>query len=174
MRVDPEIDAASLPGPLVDLCGTGGDRSDLFNVSTTSMFVVAAAGGVVVKHGNRAVTSQCGGADVLEELGVKLELLPATLRECLARAGAGFLFAPSYHPAFKAIGPVRKRLASEGLTTIFNILGPMLNPARPERQLVGIYAVELLSRYAQALTRLERRKAWERMDTAWMNFRSAA
>lgn len=158
--INPALDPNSLPGPLIDLCGTGGDRSDLFNVSTTSMFVVAAAGGVVVKHGNRAVTSQCGGADVLEELGVKLELSPAAMRECVARSGAGFLFAPAYHPAFKAIAPVRKRLAGEGLTTIFNILGPLLNPARPERQLVGIYSQELLSKYARALAQLGRRKAW--------------
>jgi anthranilate phosphoribosyltransferase len=158
--VDPALDPARLSGPLLDLCGTGGDRSELFNVSTTSMFVVAAAGAAVVKHGNRAVTSKCGAADVLEELGVPIELSPAELRENMERHGLGFLFAPAYHPAFKAIGPIRKRLAGQGITTIFNILGPLLNPARPERQLVGIFSRELLPRYAEALSLLGRTKAW--------------
>lgn len=158
--IDPGLDRTRLPGPLIDLCGTGGDRSDLFNVSTTSMFVVAAAGAVVVKHGNRAVTSKCGGADVLEALGVKIDMPPTEFRRCVEEVGVGFLFAPAYHPAFKAIIPVRKRLAAEGRTTIFNILGPLLNPVRPERQIVGIYAHELLPRYAEALAHLGRERAW--------------
>jgi anthranilate phosphoribosyltransferase len=124
------------------------------------MFVVAAAGAVVVKHGNRAITSKCGGADVLEALGIPIELSPAQFRESVQRHGLGFLFAPAYHPAFKAIGPIRKRLAGQGIATIFNILGPLLNPARPGRQLVGIFSRELLPRYAAALALLGRTKAW--------------
>src|SRR5579862_8983083 len=93
--VDPEIDEASLPGPMLDVCGTGGDRLELFNVSTTAMFVLAAGGAVVVKHGNRGITSRCGGADVLEELGIRIVLPPEDLRECVRRTGLGFLYAPN-------------------------------------------------------------------------------
>src|SRR4051794_10121220 len=158
--VNPEIDPALAPGPLLDVCGTGGDQLDLFNVSTTSMFVLAAGGATVVKHGNRAITSQAGGADVLEALGVRIDLPPAALRECVQRLGLGFLFAPAYHPAFKAIAPVRKRLASEGIPTIFNLLGPLLNPARPPYQLIGLFSKELLPKYAEAIALLPRRRVW--------------
>jgi anthranilate phosphoribosyltransferase len=158
--VDPMLDRATAPGPLVDVCGTGGDRCDLFNVSTTSMFVVAAAGATVVKHGNRAITSQCGGADVLEALGVRIDLPPSDFRRCVAETGLGFLFAPHYHPAFKAITPVRKRLAAQGIPTIFNLLGPLLNPAVPEFQVIGLFARESMSRYAEALAKLGRTRAW--------------
>lgn len=158
--VDPGLDAAKLPGPMLDVCGTGGDQMGLFNVSTTSMFVLAAGGAVVVKHGNRAITSQCGGADVLEALGVKIELAPADLRRCVGAHGLGFVFAPAYHPAFKSIAPVRKLLAAQGIPTIFNILGPLLNPARPPFQLVGIFAKSLLDKYAQTLAALGRTRAW--------------
>src|SRR5260221_8449181 len=103
--IDPELDFKRLPGPVIDVCGTGGDRMELFNVSTTSMFVLAAGGAVVVKHGNRAITSKCGGADVLEHLGVRIDLPPAELRSCVEAIGLGFIFAPAYHPAFKAIAP---------------------------------------------------------------------
>lgn len=158
--IDPEIDPARVPGPMIDVCGTGGDKLELFNVSTACMFVLAAGGACVVKHGNRAITSRCGGADVLEELGVKIDLPAAELRRCVEEHGLGFLFAPSFHPAFKAIGPVRKALAARGVPTIFNLLGPLLNPARPAHQLVGIFSPLLLPKYAETLAALDRARAW--------------
>lgn len=158
--VDPGIDQLDLDGPTIDVCGTGGDKLNLFNVSTTSMFVIAAGGGVVVKHGNRGITSKSGGADVLEALGIKLDASPAQFRQCLQKAGVGFLFAPMYHPAFKAVAPVRKQLAEEGTRTIFNLIGPLLNPARPECQLVGICQKGLRASYAEILSRLGRDSAW--------------
>ena len=158
--VDPGIEPGNVPGPIVDVCGTGGDKLDLFNISTAAMFLLSAAGACVVKHGNRAITSKCGGADVLEELGVKIDLPPERLRECVERNGLGFVFAPAYHPAFKAIGPVRRALAEQGIPTIFNLLGPLLNPARPAHQLVGIFSPALLPKYAEALAALGRARAW--------------
>ncbi len=158
--VDPEIHALKLDGPLLDVCGTGGDRMELFNVSTTAMFVLAAGGAIVVKHGNRGITSKCGGADVLENLGVKIDLPPADCRRCVEKNGVGFLFAPQYHPAFKAIAPARKMLAAQGVATIFNMLGPLLNPARPNFQLVGVFAKSLLQNFAGAFARLQRSHAW--------------
>ena len=158
--VDPGIDAARVNGPMLDVCGTGGDKLELFNVSTAVMFVLAAGGVVVVKHGNRAITSKCGGADVLEELGVTLDLPPEKLRESVERDGLGFIFAPAYHPAFKAIIPVRRALAAEGIPTVFNLLGPLLNPVRPAYQLVGIFSPILLPKYADALAVLGRARAW--------------
>ena len=156
----PELDPARLPGPTLDVCGTGGDQRGFFNVSTAVMFVAAACGACVMKHGNRSVTSKTGAADVLEELGVKLELTPVRLRQCLEQNGVAFVFAPAWHPAFKVIGPVRKELAAEGTATIFNLLGPLLNPARPEHQLVGIFSAALLPKYAEALRIIGRRRAW--------------
>ena len=158
--VDPEVDPARLPGPLLDVCGTGGDRLGLFNVSTTAAFVLAAGGAIVVKHGNRAVTSRSGGADVLAALGIPLDQPPAGLRRSLETTGFGFLFAPHYHPAFRAVAPVRRQLAAEGIGTIFNLLGPLLNPARPAHQLVGLFAPDALAPYAETLQRLGRRSAW--------------
>lgn len=158
--LDPKIDPALAPGPLLDICGTGGDQLHLFNVSTTSMFVLAAGGAAVVKHGNRAITSQCGGADVLEALGVQIEVSPAALRECVQRHGVGFLFAPVYHPAFRVIAPVRQRLAAVGLPTIFNLLGPLLNPARPAHQFIGLFDRAILHKYAEALALLRRERGW--------------
>jgi anthranilate phosphoribosyltransferase len=158
--VDPGLDPDQLPGPMIDICGTGGDQLELFNISTTAMFVLAAGGACVVKHGNRAVTSKCGGADVLEQLGVKIDLAPVELRRCVETHGLGFVFAPAYHPAFKAIAPVRKALAAQGVPTIFNLLGPLLNPARPPYQLVGIFSPVLLPKYAEALGVLGRACAW--------------
>ncbi len=158
--VDPEIDPARLPGPMIDVCGTGGDQLHLFNVSTTVAFVLAGGGAAVVKHGNRAVTSQSGGADVLAALGVPLDLPPAVLRRRLETTGFGFLFAPQYHPAFAAIGPVRRQLAAEGIGTIFNLLGPLLNPARPGHQLVGLFTAGLTPTYAEVLRQLGRRSVW--------------
>ena len=158
--VEPELDTEKMEGPVVDICGTGGDRMELFNVSTTAMFLLAAGGATVVKHGNRGITSRSGGADVLEALGVKIEWPPESLRECIAATGIGFIFAPAYHPAFKIIAPVRKALAAQGVTTIFNLLGPLLNPARPPYQVVGIFSESLLPKYAEVLRLLGRRCAW--------------
>lgn len=155
-----ELDAAKLPGPTIDVCGTGGDRQGFFNVSTTTMFVAAACGMTVVKHGNRSVTSQTGAADVLEELGVPINLDPAGVRASLEAHGLAFIFAPLFHPAIKAVGPARKALAALGVPTIFNMLGPLLNPARPDYQLVGIFSEALLSKYAAALQSLGRKRAW--------------
>src|SRR6185369_9934108 len=121
---------------------------------------LAAGGACVVKHGNRAITSRCGGADVLEELGVKIDLAPEQLRACVEKHGVGFVFAPAYHPAFKVIGPVRRSLAAQGIPTIFNLLGPLLNPARPPYQLVGVFSPVLLPKYAEALAVLGRAHAW--------------
>jgi anthranilate phosphoribosyltransferase len=158
--IDPEVDQAALEGPTIDVCGTGGDKLQLFNVSTTAMFVIAAGGGVVLKHGNRGITSKSGGADVLEALGIRLDLSPEGFRECIQRARVGFLFAPHYHPAFKAIMPVRKLLAAKGTRTIFNLIGPLLNPASPKCQLVGVFQPELPPVYSDILQRLGRESAW--------------
>jgi anthranilate phosphoribosyltransferase len=158
--VSPGIDPAKLNGPMLDVCGTGGDKLELFNISTAAMFVLAAGGVCVVKHGNRAITSKCGGADVLEELGVKIDLSPDSLRGCVEQNGLGFVFAPAYHPAFKAIAPVRRALAEQGSPTVFNLLGPLLNPAQPAYQLVGIFSPVLLPKYAMVLALLGRARAW--------------
>lgn len=158
--VDPHVGLLDLEGPTIDVCGTGGDKLNLFNVSTTAMFVVAAAGAVVVKHGNRGITSKSGGADVLEALGVRIDCDPEGFRRCLENAGVGFLFAPAYHPAFKAVAGVRKELAARGVRTIFNLVGPLLNPARPQCQLVGVFERELCPAFAEILQRLGRDSAW--------------
>lgn len=157
---DPHVGLLDLEGPTIDVCGTGGDKLGLFNVSTTAMFVVAATGAVVLKHGNRGITSKSGGADVLEALGIKIELEPEEFRDCLEKAGVGFLFAPKYHPAFKAVAPVRKRLAERGVRTIFNLIGPLLNPARPQCQLVGVFDREMCPFFAETLQRLGRESVW--------------
>ena len=155
----------------IDVCGTGGDKAGLFNVSTAVMFVVAGAGARVIKHGNRAITSKCGGADVLEALGVKIDLPPDAAQHALETVGCCFLFAPLYHPAVKAIAPVRKLLAEEGTPTIFNLLGPLLNPAKPHFQLVGVYSPDFLPIYAEALVALGRRQAWAVHGTGPGNLR---
>lgn len=158
--VPPGLEELDLEGPTLDVCGTGGDKLDLFNVSTTAMFVAAAAGAVVVKHGNRGITSKCGGADVLEALKIRIDLPPEGFRRCIETAGVGFLFAPNYHPAFKAVVGVRKTLAAEGVRSIFNLIGPLLNPTRPECQLVGVFNRELAHSFAEILQRLGRDSAW--------------
>lgn len=158
--INPDIDPAQLGGPLLDVCGTGGDRADLFNVSTTTMFVLAAGGAVIAKHGNRGITSKCGGADVLEALGVRIDLPPEQLKACMERTGMGFMFAPSYHPAFQAITPARRRLAAENVPTVFNILGPLLNPAQPPYQLVGVFSRSFLPVLSDAFVLLGRKHAW--------------
>jgi anthranilate phosphoribosyltransferase len=158
--VNPSIDPADLPGPMIDVCGTGGDGHDFFNVSTTIMFILAAGGAVVVKHGNHSVTSRCGSADVLEKLGVPINLPPVDLRECVQRLGLGFIFARQYHPAFRAIEGMRQRLTRQRTRTIFNLLGPLLNPARPSRQLIGVFAPRLTTVFSEVLRQLGRERAW--------------
>ena len=158
--VDPMIDPGELPGPIIDVCGTGGDGLNFFNVSTTIMFILAAGGAAVVKHGNRSVTSTCGSADVLEELRVPLHLPAEELRECTKRHGLAFVFARQYHPAFRAVAKMRERLAREKTRTIFNLLGPLLNPVRPPRQLIGVFAPQLTGIFAEVLRRLGRDRAW--------------
>src|ERR1700730_10021457 len=158
--IDPLIDPKNLSGPMLDVCGTGGSGLDLFNVSTTIMFVLAAGGAAVVKHGNRSVTSRCGSADVLEALGVQIALPPERLKECVERHGVCFIFARQYHPAYRAIAGMRQRLARENIRTVFNLLGPLLNPARPARQLIGVFSPRLTNVFADALRRLGRERAW--------------
>lgn len=136
---------------LVDTCGTGGDGANLFNVSTASAFVVAAAGGRVAKHGNRSVSSSTGSADLLEAAGVNLNITPEQVARCVREVGVGFMFAPAHHSAMKyAIGP-RKEL---GLRTIFNMLGPMTNPAGVKRQVIGVFSQALCRPMAEVLNRL--------------------
>jgi len=148
---DPGIEAAPFGGTVLDIVGTGADGAHTFNVSTCVVFVAAAAGIAVAKHGNRAVTSKCGSADVLAALGARIELPPAAARACLEQTGVTFFYAPLYHPAFKAIAPVRKQLAERKQRTVFNLLGPLLNPARPTHQIIGVFDRKLVGRYAAVL-----------------------
>ncbi|EMP55092.1 anthranilate phosphoribosyltransferase [Marinobacter santoriniensis NKSG1] len=137
--------------PLVDIVGTGGDGANLFNVSSAASFVVAAAGGYVAKHGNRAVSSKSGSADLLEKVGINLDMKPEEVARCVEQIGVGFMFAPAHHGAMKhAIGPRREL----GCRTIFNILGPMTNPADVKRQLIGVFTRELCRPMAEVLHRL--------------------
>jgi anthranilate phosphoribosyltransferase len=136
---------------MVDIVGTGGDGSHTFNISTCSMFVVAAAGGKVSKHGGRSVSSKSGSADVLESLGVNINLPPAQIAKCIADVGIGFMFAPNHHPAMKNVAPVRKEL---GVRTIFNILGPLTNPASAPNILMGVFHPDLVGIQVRALERL--------------------
>jgi anthranilate phosphoribosyltransferase len=144
----------------IDVCGTGGDKAGFFNISTAVMFVAAGAGSSVVKHGNRGITSKSGGADVLEALGVNINIPPERSAHALEAAGCCFLFAPAYHPAFKAVVPVRQFLAQQGQASVFNIIGPLLNPARPEFQLSGVFNPSLLPTYAGVFQKLGRHRAW--------------
>jgi len=149
------IDCAGLA--VVDTCGTGGDGQNTFNISTTAALVVAGAGVPVAKHGNRAITSACGSADVLMALGVNLDATPETVEDCVREAGIGFMFAPKLHPAMKyAMGP-RKEL---GFRTIFNMLGPLTNPAGAKGQIIGVFAPALTEPFAQVLLRLGTRRAF--------------
>jgi len=149
------IDARSFI--VVDTCGTGGDGRSTFNISTTAAFVVAAAGLTVAKHGNRAVSSGCGSADVLEALGVKIDAAPEIVEECLQQIGIGFLFAPKLHGAMKyAIGPRREI----GIRTIFNMLGPLTNPAGATSQLIGVYDPRLTEMFAGVLKNLGTKRAF--------------
>src|SRR5437763_4746432 len=152
--------------PIVDVCGTGGDGIDLFNVSTAITFVLAAGGATVVKHGNRGVTSRSGSADVLEALGVAIDLEPDDLRECIKQLSCGFVFARTYHPAFRALAEMRVRLARRQHRTIFNLLGPLLNSARPKRQLIGVFSPHLTMLFADVLRQLDCERAWIVSGTA--------
>ena len=131
--IDPLIDPKNLSGPMIDVCGTGGDGLDLFNVSTTIMFILAAGGAVVVKHGNRSVTSRCGSADVLEALGLRFDLPPAHLRECVERLGLCFIFARQYHPAFRAIAEMRAATGARKYPNGFQFAGPAPQSRRGRR-----------------------------------------
>jgi anthranilate phosphoribosyltransferase len=138
-------------GRLVDTCGTGGDKLKTFNISTTAAFVIAGAGISTAKHGNRSVTSKSGSADVLEHLGVNLNMQTENVKRAIEKIGIGFLFAPAFHPAMKfAVGP-RKEV---GIRTVFNILGPLTNPANANSQLLGVYDPKLTASMAEALFRL--------------------
>ncbi|MEX2247196.1 MAG: anthranilate phosphoribosyltransferase [Dehalococcoidia bacterium] len=139
-------------GPLLDTCGTGGDGSGSFNVSTAAAFVAAGAGARVAKHGNRAMTSQCGSADVLEALGAKIDLTPGQVAACIERAGVGFMFAQAFHPAMKFVAPLRREI---GIRTVFNMLGPLTNPAGARHQVIGVPRPDLVEMLAAVLRRLD-------------------
>ncbi len=134
----------------IDVCGTGGDQRGTFNISTAAALVLAGGGVIVAKHGNRAASSQCGSAEVLENLGVRMDPSTRVVERCLQEAHIAFLFAPHYHPAMKNVGPIRKEL---GIRTIFNILGPMSNPASVQRQVIGVFDLEKAKLMAEVLTK---------------------
>lgn len=140
-----------LPVEAVDTCGTGGDSAGTFNISTAAALVAAGAGCPVAKHGNRAASSRCGSADVLEALGVVISLSPSGVRRCVEEAGIGFLYAPAFHPALRHVGPIRKEL---GIRTVFNVIGPLANPARVRHQSLGVSNARLAPMMAEVLHRL--------------------
>lgn len=142
--------------PLLDTCGTGGDKSKSINISTTVAFVLAAGGVKVAKHGNRSITSQSGGVDTLEALGININLSPTQIQKCLDQLNLGFIFAQLHHPGLKHIMPVRKNL---GFSTIFNILGPLTNPAQADHQIIGVYNPDLTNKIAQSLQILNLKQA---------------
>ncbi|MEZ5803139.1 MAG: anthranilate phosphoribosyltransferase [Rhizobiaceae bacterium] len=150
LRVDAPADA-------IDIVGTGGDNSHSVNISTASAFVIAGCGVPVAKHGNRGLSSSTGAADVLTALGIKIDLEPASITRCISEAGIGFMFAPAHHPAMKHVGPVRVEL---GTRTIFNLLGPLSNPAGVKRQMVGVFAPEWVGPVAETLHNLGAESAW--------------
>jgi len=141
---------------LIDTCGTGGDVSHTFNISTVSALVAAGAGAKVAKHGNRSVSSKCGSADLLEAFGVKIDMAPEKVTECIDKIGFGFMFAPSFHPAMKHAAPVRREI---GVRTIFNILGPLTNPAGAKLQILGVYSPKLTEVMAEVLKNLGAERA---------------
>ena len=157
--VQPPLDPETRAREILDVVGTGGDRMNTFNISTTVAILCAAAGVTVAKHGNRAVTSQVGSADVIEALGIRIDLAPAEAARSLREHGFAFFFAPHYHPAFKHIAPARKLCAERGQRTIFNFLGPLLNPARPSAQLIGVPRPDLCEPLARVLQSLGVRRA---------------
>jgi anthranilate phosphoribosyltransferase len=141
---------------LIDIVGTGGDAAHSFNISTAASFVAAAAGAAVAKHGNRSVSSKCGSADVLEALGARIDLAPAQVAQCLEQTGVGFMFAPLHHPAMKAVAPVRREM---GVRTLFNILGPLTNPAGAPNVLMGVFHPDLVGIQVRVLQRLGTQRA---------------
>ena len=157
--IQPPLDAETRAQEILDIVGTGGDRLGTFNISTTTAILCAAAGVIVAKHGNRAVTSQAGSADVLEALGIRIDLTPEAAARSLREKKFAFFFAPNFHPAFKHIGPARKLCAERGQRTIFNLLGPLLNPARPSAMLMGVPRTEWCEPLAQVLQTLGVRRA---------------
>jgi len=146
-----------VPDGAIDTCGTGGDAKGTFNISTCAALVAAGAGAIVAKHGNRSVSSKSGSADVLGALGVNLDLAPDGVSHCINEAGIGFLFAPLHHSAMKHVGPIRQEL---GLRTIFNLLGPLANPADAKRQVIGVYARKWVSPLAHVLRNLGSAHVW--------------
>ena len=164
--IQPPLDAETRTREILDVVGTGGDRLSTFNISTTVAILCAAAGVTVAKHGNRAVTSSVGSADVVEELGLKVDLSPAEAARSLREHNFAFFFAPTFHPAFKNIAPARKLCAERGQRTIFNILGPLLNPARPSAS-AGRRAAPGTVRAAGARAAVARRPAWHGRLRSW-------
>jgi anthranilate phosphoribosyltransferase len=158
MAIEPPLDEGTRGRQIMDVCGTGGDRQNTFNISTTVALVAAAAGVPVAKHGNRAVTSRSGSADVLEELGIRINLTPAQAAQSLREHDFAFFFAPDYHPVFRQIAPARRLCGERGQKTIFNYLGPLLNPARPALQLIGVPLPELCRPLAGVLQSLGLRR----------------
>jgi anthranilate phosphoribosyltransferase len=150
--VDPGVQRWSARA--IDVVGTGGDHAGGFNISTMVVFVLASAGVTVMKHGNRGITSKCGSADLISALGANLEAPPGMLQRSLDELGFAYFFAPAYHPSFRHVAPVRKALAAKGRRTIFNILGPLINPGRPAHVLLGVYAASWVPRLAAALDAL--------------------
>jgi anthranilate phosphoribosyltransferase len=159
LSIEPPLDPGTRQREILDVCGTGGDRLNTFNISTTVALVAAAGGVTVAKHGNRAITSSSGSADVLEELGIPVYLSPEEAARSLAAHNFAFLFAQHFHPAFKHIAAARKLCAEAGQRTIFNILGPLLNPVRPTAQLVGVPRPEFCEKIAHVLQSLGVRRA---------------
>lgn len=153
LAIDPKLSDFAERG--IDVCGTGGDGFGTFNISTTVAFILASAGIPVLKHGNRSITSQCGSADLMEAVGIQLIVDLPVHRKALEDLNFTFFFAPAFHPVFKAIMPARKALAAEGQKTIFNLLGPMINPAQPKHQLMGVYARQWIDPIAKAMGALE-------------------
>jgi anthranilate phosphoribosyltransferase len=168
----PPLDADTRAGVILDIVGTGGDRLNTFNISTTASLVVAAAGVRVAKHGNRAVTSKSGSADVLEALGIRIDLSPEAAAEALSKQRFAFFYAPAFHPAFRHIAAARKLCAQRGVRTLFNLLGPLLNPARPTAQLTGVPVPRWCGPLAAAHQMLGVRRAMVvcgQTDGAWLD-----